>query len=77
MMLVTLSLLSHGLIASGANIFGYIERSTITRLRTKSEVDASFMSFSCHFHIIFICLVPITGTRLVTLDVLVAMLGEG
>ena len=28
-------------------------------------------------HIIFICLVPNTGTRLVILDVLVAMLGGG
>ena len=35
------------------------------------------MSSSCHLHIIFICLVPNTGTRLVILDVLVAMLGGG
>ena len=41
------------------------DRSTITRLRTESEDDASFMSSSCYLHIIFICLVPKMGTRLV------------
>ena len=45
--------------------FEYTERYTITRLRTKVEADASFMSSSYHLHIAFICLVPNTGTRLV------------
>ena len=57
--------LCHGLVASGAIFFGYTERYTITRLRTKAEADAFFMSSSYHLHIAFICLVPNTGTRLV------------
>ena len=65
---------SHGLVVSGANILGYTETSTITRLRAEAEDDVSFISSSYRVHVVFICFVPNTGMRLVVLGVLIAML---
>ena len=61
--------LSHGLIVNGAVFPEHIDGSTITRLRAEAEDH-------CLLHVVFICFVPNTGTRLVVLGVLVAMHGR-
>ena len=65
--------ISHGLVASGANSLDIPREPRLPDLGRNQEVDALFIPFSCHLHIIFICLVPNAGTHLVILDVLVAM----
>ena len=56
--------MSHGLVVQFFGIYPY--RSTITRPGTKYEKDS-------FFHLIFICFVPRTGTRLFTMSMLVMM----
>ena len=50
-------------------LLGYTDRSTITRLRTETEDD-------CLLHVVFTPSSYALGTRLVVLDVLVAMHGR-
>ena len=52
---------------------GSTDRSTITRLRAKSEDDIVFMSLSYRLHVVFICFVPNPGKRAINLGVLMAM----
>ena len=75
MMLVTLSLLSHGLVASGANFLDMPRDLRLPDLGRYQKSMAFRVVLMSSSYIIFICLVPNTGTRLVILDVLVAMLG--
>ena len=49
------------------------DRSTIARLRAKSEDNVVFMSLSHRLQVIFICFVPNTGKCVIILDVLIAM----
>ena len=59
--------LPHGLVASDANFLD-IELPTDLRLPDSGR-NEEMMLLSCHLHIIFIWLVPNTGTRLVLLNV--------
>ena len=62
---------SHGLVVSGANPMIRVIYRQICDYPTWDEIRRC-----CHFRVIFICFVPKTGTRLVTMDVLVAMHGR-
>lgn len=56
---------SHGLIVSGSNVIQCTDRSAMTRLETNSKTD--------NLHVVLICLVSETSTRLVTMEGVVTM----